>query len=79
MLLKDVFRVTVLSHHPPYYVVKHGNDVFTVLEEAMGFPFIPGEDPDEQWLDWLVEFSVSIQGTTSGLFQSSVDRLPGQF
>jgi len=73
MLLTEVFELHVLARNPPYYVVKHGNDVFTVVEEALDFPYYPDQDKDEQWLNWLIEFSVSIQGLTAELLQRSVD------
>jgi len=73
MLLTEVFELEVLAKNPPYYVVKHGANVFTISEEALDFPYYPDEDKEEQWLNWLIEFSVSIQGITTELLQKNVD------
>jgi len=72
MLLADVFRVEILAHTPPYYLVRWGEDAFTIVEEALDYPYFPDEDPEEQWLNWLIEFSVSIDGITSVLLQKSL-------
>lgn len=79
MRVADFFGLQVLATSPPYVVVQLAEDTFTILDEGLDFPYSPEEDPDEQWLNWLLEFSVSINGITEKLLQrglAAVDHYP---
>jgi len=69
----DAYNLEVLKRSSPYVVVKHGGDVFTVMEEGLDYPFNPDGHLQDQWLDWLVEFSVSTKGITTSILQKLVD------
>jgi len=78
MRIADFFDLQVLAKSPPYVVVRLAEDTFTILDEGLDFPFYPDEDSDEQWLNWLLEFSVSINGITDQLLQRGVDAVDRQ-
>jgi len=73
MNIADVFALKVLAQSPPYVVVKLRKDVFTILEEGLEFPFYEDRPKEDQWLDWLLEFSVSINGLTSDILQHQLN------
>jgi len=69
----DAYNLEILARSSPYIVVKHQEDTFTILDEGLDFPFDPAQNGEEQWLEWLVEFSVSINGITASILQKHVD------
>jgi len=73
MRIADAYNLEVLARSAPYIVVKHFEDVFTILDEGLDYPFDPEQNREDQWLNWLVEFSVSINGITASLLQKHVD------
>ena len=77
MRFADAYNLEVLARSSPYIVVKHNQDVFTILDEGLDYPFYPDQHREDQWLDWLVEFSVSINGITASILQKHVDERDG--
>jgi len=77
MRIADAYNLEVLARSSPYIVVKRGEDVFTILDEGLDYPFYPDQHREDQWLNWLVEFSVSINGITASLLQKHVDERDG--
>ena len=57
MYLADVFGLEIVERDPPFVVVDQTGFSFLVLESAFDYKVDPQQDLENQWYDWLIEYS----------------------
>ena len=57
MYITDVYGLEIVGREPPFVVVEQNGFSFMVLETAFDYQVVPHQDLENQWYDWLIEYS----------------------